>query len=89
MGLTKEGSVRAGIPSLAGPPLISRSIGKRRVSRKFGVSIGASYESPDLPPVDDSVPSSVSESLYIITCDIRFGEWDLRNWCESMLEISP
>jgi hypothetical protein len=36
-----------------------------------------------------TVPSSVSESLYIITSDIRFGEWDLRHWCESMLEISP
>ncbi|MHC4121476.1 MAG: MBL fold metallo-hydrolase, partial [Planctomycetota bacterium] len=36
-----------------------------------------------------TVPSSVSESLYIITCDIGFGEWDLRHWCESMLEISP
>ncbi len=36
-----------------------------------------------------TVPSNVSESLYIITCDIGFGQWDLRHWCESMLEISP
>lgn len=36
-----------------------------------------------------TVPSSVSESLYIITCDVGFGEWNLRHWCESMLEISP
>jgi glyoxylase-like metal-dependent hydrolase (beta-lactamase superfamily II) len=36
-----------------------------------------------------TVPSSVSENLHIITCDVGFGEWNLRQWCESLLEISP
>jgi len=36
-----------------------------------------------------TVPSSISESLYVVTCDVEFDKWDLRHWCESMLEISP
>lgn len=36
-----------------------------------------------------TVPSDAAKSLYIITCDVEFDKWDLRHWCESMLEISP
>ncbi|KPK37742.1 MAG: hypothetical protein AMJ65_13915 [Phycisphaerae bacterium SG8_4] len=36
-----------------------------------------------------TVPGSISESLYVVTCDIGFDKWYLRHWCESMLEISP
>jgi len=36
-----------------------------------------------------TVPSDISESLCVVTCDIGFDKWDLRHWCESMLEISP
>jgi len=36
-----------------------------------------------------TVPSNVSKSLYIITCDVEFDKWDLRHWCESILETSP
>ena len=35
-----------------------------------------------------TIPADVSESLHIITCDIGFGQWNLRHWCESMLEVS-
>jgi len=34
-----------------------------------------------------TVPSQVSRDLYVITSDVEFGKWDLRHWCESMIEI--
>ncbi len=36
-----------------------------------------------------TVPAGISKSLHIVTCDIGFDKWDLRHWCESMLEIAP
>jgi len=35
------------------------------------------------------VPNTVSEKVYVITSDIKFGKWDLRHWCEAMIEIRP
>ncbi|UCF15160.1 MAG: MBL fold metallo-hydrolase, partial [Phycisphaerales bacterium] len=34
-----------------------------------------------------TLPTSVSDSPKIITCDVRFAGWDLRQWCESIVEI--
>lgn len=36
-----------------------------------------------------TVPASISENLYVLTYDVGFDEWDLRHWCESILETSP
>jgi len=33
------------------------------------------------------VPTGVSDSPKIITCDLRFAGWELRRWCESIVEI--
>ena len=35
------------------------------------------------------VPNSVSEKVYVITSDIKFGKWDLRYWCEAIIEVYP
>ena len=35
------------------------------------------------------VPNNISEKVYVITSDIKFDEWDLRYWCEAMIEIRP
>ena len=35
------------------------------------------------------VPDNPSEKVYVITADIKFGRWDLRQWCEGMIEIKP
>ncbi len=36
-----------------------------------------------------SIPSSGAEPLAVITADIAFDSWDLRHWCEVLLEIEP
>jgi glyoxylase-like metal-dependent hydrolase (beta-lactamase superfamily II) len=36
-----------------------------------------------------TIPNQVSRSLYVVTSDIKFGEWNLRHWCESIIEVSP
>ncbi len=36
-----------------------------------------------------TVPDEVSKNLYVITCDVKFGKWDLRHWCEAIIEIQP
>ena len=33
------------------------------------------------------LPEKVSRNVYIITSDIEFDKWDLRHWCEAMIEI--
>jgi len=40
-------------------------------------------------PFRVTLPSDVSKNLHVITCDVEFDEWDLRHWCESMVEIRP
>lgn len=34
------------------------------------------------------LPDQVSQAVYVITSDIEFDKWDLRHWCEAMIEIS-
>ena len=34
-----------------------------------------------------TVPAHASKSVYVITSDVEFGKWDLRQWCECMIEI--
>ncbi len=34
-----------------------------------------------------TVPPNVSESPKVITCDVAFAGWDLRHWCEALVEI--
>ncbi|MBW8042208.1 MAG: MBL fold metallo-hydrolase [Planctomycetes bacterium] len=36
-----------------------------------------------------TVPNEVSKNLYVITSDIKYDKWDLRYWCEAMIEIQP
>lgn len=36
-----------------------------------------------------TVPQMVSKNLYVITCDVEFDKWHLRDWCESLIEIHP
>jgi len=36
-----------------------------------------------------TVPDNVLKNLYVITADVQFDEWDLRQWCEAMIEIYP
>lgn len=36
-----------------------------------------------------TVPDEVSKNLYVITCDVKFGKWDLRHWCEAIIEVYP
>ncbi len=33
--------------------------------------------------------ASSSDSIQVITADIRMGSWDLRQWCEALLRIVP
>ena len=35
------------------------------------------------------VPNTVSEKVYVITSDIKFDKWDLRYWCEAIIEVYP
>jgi hypothetical protein len=50
--------------------------------------------SETLKPLNESdmqfrikIPNSVSKSPKVITCDVAFAGWDLRHWCETMVEI--
>jgi len=36
-----------------------------------------------------TVPETVSKKLYVITSDVGFDKWHLRDWCESLIEIHP
>jgi hypothetical protein len=36
-----------------------------------------------------TVPNQVSRNFYVVTSDIKFGKWDLRHWCESIIEVRP
>jgi len=36
-----------------------------------------------------SIPSSGTGPLAVVTADIAFDSWDLRHWCEGLLEIKP
>lgn len=67
-------TVRPNVPEGFGlvPEKISESIGPHRQSdMRFRVI----------------VPSNVSKDIQIITCDVEFDEWELRHWCECMVEI--
>jgi len=35
-----------------------------------------------------AVPSQVTNNVYVITADIEFDRWDLRQWCEALIEVS-
>ncbi|MBN1508411.1 MAG: MBL fold metallo-hydrolase [Sedimentisphaerales bacterium] len=34
------------------------------------------------------VPDSPAGSIHVITADVQFGPWDLRQWCEGLIRIS-
>ncbi|UCG57030.1 MAG: MBL fold metallo-hydrolase [Phycisphaerales bacterium] len=34
-----------------------------------------------------AVPNNVPENVYVLTLDIRFDKWDLRRWCEAIIDI--
>jgi hypothetical protein len=36
-----------------------------------------------------SIPASARESVAVLTADIAFGPWDLRRWCEAIIEVQP
>lgn len=36
-----------------------------------------------------AVPTSATESVAVITADIAFDHWDLRHWCEALIEVQP
>ncbi len=36
-----------------------------------------------------TVPEMVSKKLYVVTCDMEFDMWRLRDWCECLIEIYP
>jgi len=36
-----------------------------------------------------TIPEPVSKKLYVVTCDVEFDKWHLRDWCESLIEIHP
>ena len=36
-----------------------------------------------------TVPNQMSCRIYVITADIQYGSWDLRQWCESIIEVCP
>jgi len=36
-----------------------------------------------------SVPSSAAGPVTVVTADVAFGPWDLRHWCEALIEIAP
>jgi hypothetical protein len=35
------------------------------------------------------VSNSPSGSIHVITADIQFGPWDLRQWCEGLIKVAP
>jgi len=36
-----------------------------------------------------AVPTSLVPSVYVVTADVAFDRWDLRHWCEALLEVQP
>jgi hypothetical protein len=36
-----------------------------------------------------TVPASFAEPVAVITADVAFAGWDLRHWCEALIEIAP
>jgi len=36
-----------------------------------------------------AIPSGVKPGTYVITADILFGEWELREWSEAMIAVEP
>lgn len=36
-----------------------------------------------------TVPASFADPLAVVTADIAFDGWDLRHWCESLIEVKP
>ena len=34
-----------------------------------------------------AVPDNISEKVYVLTSDIKFDKWDLRQWSETILEV--
>lgn len=61
-----------------------------------GFSIHPREMSRSVEPLKESemtfeiaVPGNATKKLYIVTCDVEFGEWDLRKWCEAMVDIRP
>ena len=36
-----------------------------------------------------TIPNQISCRIYIITADIKYGNWDLRQWCEAIVEVCP
>jgi len=35
-----------------------------------------------------NVPDSPASSVHVITADVKFGPWDLRQWCEGLIKIA-
>jgi hypothetical protein len=35
-----------------------------------------------------TIPNKVTKGTHVITADIEFDKWVLRQWCEAMIEIS-
>jgi glyoxylase-like metal-dependent hydrolase (beta-lactamase superfamily II) len=38
---------------------------------------------------DMTVPASFTEPVAVVTADIAFAGWDLRHWCEALIEMAP
>jgi len=36
-----------------------------------------------------TVPSSTDMPVAVVTADVAFDQWDLRHWCEGILELKP
>ena len=36
-----------------------------------------------------AVPASLAPSVCAITADVAFDRWDLRHWCEALIEVQP
>jgi len=36
-----------------------------------------------------TAPASIDMSVAVITADIAFDQWDLRHWCEALIEVKP
>ena len=36
-----------------------------------------------------AVPASTAKSVGVITADVAFDRWDLRHWCEALIEVQP
>jgi len=36
-----------------------------------------------------AVPASTARSIGVFTADVAFDRWDLRHWCEALIEVQP